>query len=702
MAAPRLDPSSLAPLFRPESVAVIGASTDPTKLGSIPVAHMKASGFKGPLYPINPKAPTIQDLPAFPSVRAVPGPVDLAVIAVPEQHVLPALRDCAEKGVRAVVLFTSGFAEVSEAGRQAQEEIKALARRAGMRLLGPNCMGLINFSNRLVATFHLAFGPALAPAGRIGLITQSGAFGGVAYQVAQDRGLGYSLILTTGNEGDVDVADGVAYLADDPGTAVIMIYLEGCSDGAKLAAALALARRRRKPVVCLKVGRTEAGVAAIASHTAALAGTDEIFDAMFRQHGVHRAQTMEEFFDIGYAAAQARALPKNDRLGVITVSGGVGVLMADAATGFGLDVAPASPSLQDAIRAMVPFAATRNPIDVTGQIVSDMGILDRALEMAAVDGAYPSLACFLGSIGRSPVNGPRFMEVFARLGRRYPDTLFSLATFHTPEFRAAVNAAGCLIFDEPTYAVRAVAALARFRRAFDSAPAALPALPPVEKLPPGPLDEVAALAVIERAGIPSVAHRLVRSAAEAAEAAITLGLPAALKIASADITHKTDIGGVALNLATVEAVRRAFDEVTARVTKAQPAARITGCLVAPMAPQGVETILGAQWDPVFGPVIMLGLGGIFVEAMKDVTFRLAPFDEAEARRMIGELRALPVLRGLRGRPPADLAALAKALAALSRFAAAQGSALQSLDINPFLVLREGQGTLALDAVLIPA
>ena len=205
MTDPRLDPRSLAPLFRPASVAVIGASSDPTKLGSIPIGHMKASGFKGPLYPINPKAATIQDLPAYASVRAVPGPVDLAIIAVPEPLVLPALRDCAAKGVRAVVLFTSGFAEVSAAGRRAQEEIKALARGAGMRLLGPNCMGLVNFANGLVATFHLAFGPGLAPAGRIGLITQSGAFGGVAYQVAQDRALGYSLILTTGNEGDVEV-----------------------------------------------------------------------------------------------------------------------------------------------------------------------------------------------------------------------------------------------------------------------------------------------------------------------------------------------------------------------------------------------------------------------------------------------------------------------------------------------------------------
>jgi acetate---CoA ligase (ADP-forming) len=702
MATDRLDSRSLRPLFRPESVAVIGASSEPTKLGSVPIGHMKASGFREPLYPINPKAASIQGLPAFPSIGAVPGPVDLVIIAVPEAQVLPAMRDCAQKGVGAVVVFTSGFAEVSEAGRRAQDEIAAVARDGGIRLLGPNCMGLINFTNGLVATFHPGFGPGLAPSGRIGFISQSGAMGGLAYQVAQDRKLAYSLILTTGNEGDVDVADGIAYLSDDPATAVILVYLEGSRDGVRLAAALAGARAQQKPVVVLKVGRTEVGVAAIASHTAALAGTDALFDAVFRQHGAYRATTLEEFFDIGYAAARARSLPRDPRVGIVTVSGGVGVLMADAASAAGLEVAPASKPLQDAIRAMVPFAATRNPIDVTGQVVSDMGILDRTLEMTAASGAYPSLACFLGSVGRSPVNAPRFMEVFARLGPHYPETLLAVATYHTPEFRAALEAAGCLVFSEPTSAIRALAALARFRDGFATAPAPASTLPPAEALPAEPCDEATALAVVKGAGIPVVEHRLVRSVEEAADAVASLGLPVVLKIASPDIVHKTDLGGVVLGLATRDAVARAFAEVTARVAKARPQARIAGCIIAPMAPAGIETILGAQWDPVFGPVVMLGLGGIFVEAMKDMTFRLAPFDEDEARRMIGELRAFPVLRGLRGRPPADIAALGSALAALSRFAAAQGPALKSLDINPFLVLPEGQGALALDAVVIPA
>jgi acyl-CoA synthetase (NDP forming) len=702
MTADAFDPSSLAPLFRPQSVAFIGASTDAAKLGSIPLIHMKTSGFKGPLYPINPKAPAVQEIPAFPSLAAVPGPVDLAIIAVPEAHVLAAMRDCAAKGVHAVVLFTSGFAEIGEAGRQAQEELREIASDGGMRLLGPNCMGLVNFANGVVATFHTAFGPGLAPKGRVGLISQSGAFGGIAYQVAQDRELGYSLIITTGNEADVDVAECIAYLADDPETSVILLYIEGCRDGQRLSTALARARERKKPVVCIKVGRTEAGVAAVASHTAALAGSDEIFDAMFRQHGVYRASTMEEFFDIGYAAAQTRKLPADNRVGIVTVSGGVGVLMADTAAARGLDVAAAPPRLQDAIRAMVPFAGTRNPIDVTGQIVSDMGILERALDMVIGDGCYQSLACFVGSVGRSPVNGPRFMQAFADLRRRYPERLLSVACLHTPLFRAALDAAGCLLFDEPTHAIRAVAALTQFRRAFDTIPAPAPPLPAAQPLPSGPMDEVAALAILERAGIPVLRHRLVRSADEAEAAARTLGLPAALKIVSADITHKSDVGGVALNLASSGAVRRAFDEVTARVRQAQPAARLSGCLVAPMVTGGVETILGAQWDPVFGPVVMLGLGGIFVEVLRDVTFRLAPFNEDEAWRMIGELRALPALRGTRGRPPADLAALARALAQLSRFAAAQGASLKSLDINPFLVLPDGKGALALDAVVLPA
>ena len=455
---PTSDPLSLAPLFRPASIAVIGASTDPTKLGTIPLIHMKTSGFTGPLYPINPRAPEVQGIPAFPGIMAVPGPVDLAIISVPEALVPQAMRDCAQKGVRAIVLFTSGFAEIGEAGRAPRRRSRR-SRAPARCALGPNCMGLINFANGVVATFHPAFGPGLAAKGRIGLISQSGAFGGLAYQVAQDRALAYSLILTTGNEGDVDIADGIAYLADDPETAVIMLYIEGCRDGRKLAQALARARARRKPVVCLKVGRTEAGIAAVASHTAALAGADDIFDAMFRQQGVYRCETMEEFFDIGYAAAQASEPPSGRHVGIITVSGGVGVLMADAAASRGLEVTPAPQDLRTASAPWCrsPRRATRSTSPA--RWCRTWAFLERTIEMTLASGFYESVACFIGSVGRSPTNGPRFMESLLRLRRRYPESLLAISCFYTPQFRAALDAAGCLVFDEPTHALRALAAL---------------------------------------------------------------------------------------------------------------------------------------------------------------------------------------------------------------------------------------------------
>jgi acetate---CoA ligase (ADP-forming) len=701
MTASRPHHRTLDALLRPASVAVIGASTDPQKIGGIPISHMKASGYQGQIYPVNPRAQVIQDLPAFPSVGAVPGPVDLAIIAVPEPLVLGALRECAAKGVRAVALFSSGFAEVSSEGEAAQQAMAEIARSSGMRILRPNCIGVVNFANRLVASFHPAFATGLAPAGKVGMVSQSGAFGGIAYQVAADRALAYSVIITTGNESDVDVADGLAYLADDPDTEVILVYMEGASDGRRLKAALERARAARKPVVALKVGRTDAGVAAVASHTAALAGADQVFDAVFRQCGVYRASTMEEFFEVGYAAA-TRPPPADARVGLVTVSGGVGVLMADHAAARGLDVAPMPEHVQRAIKAEVPFAGTRNPLDVTGQVVSDYGLLERSLDLVIQEGGYPSVICFAGSVGRSPVNGPRFAEVFRRLAKQYPDTLLAVSCLSTPAFRQTLHEAGCLHFEEPAHATRAVAALLSFRHAFAAADGRALAMPERRKLPAAPLDEAQALDILESAGIPVVPHRLVTTADAAAKAAKALGFPVALKIVSPDVTHKTEVGGVTLRLATADEVRRAFDAMMTRVAAAVPQARLKGCLVAPMVSGGVEMILGVQRDPVFGPVVMLGLGGIFVEALKDVTFRAAPFDEAEARRMIEELKALPVLKGVRGQKPADLEALARAVSRLSLFAASQGETLESLDLNPFLVRAEGEGAVALDAVIVPA
>ena len=693
-----IDLASLAPLFEPASVAVIGASRDPAKIGGLPIAFMKASGFSGALYPVNPGGDEIQGLRAYRSVTDIPGTIDLAIVAVPAPAALSALRECREKQVRAAIVFSAGFAEVGETGRALQAEIASLARSCGMRVLGPNCMGVVNFGTGLVANFHPAFKDGIGKAGRIGLVSQSGALSGLCFAMANDRGLAYSVSASSGNEADVDSADCLAWLAEDPSTSVIQLYLEGCRDGRKLMAALDLARRHKKPVICLKPGSTAVGAAAVASHTAALAGSDAVFDAVLKQKGAYRAQNLEEFFDVA-AACAVGILPRNDRLGLVTVSGGIGVLMADAAVRAGLDV-PAMPEpAQAKVRTLVSFAATRNPVDITGHAVNDPTLTDKALAIVIEDGGCGSVILWIGAGGRNPVRAPQLLETCALLRQRFPETLLCLSCLHTPDFRQELAAIGCLCVEEPVHAVRAVAALAGFRRAFAETPTA-PEVPVFDPLPAGPIDEPTALAVLERAGIPVVPHRLARSADEAVRAAAGFGYPVVLKIVAPEILHKSDLGGVALRLGSAEAVRAAFAEMMARVRAARPETTPRGCLVAPMIEGAVETILGIQNDPAFGPIIALGLGGTRVEALGDVVLRAAPVGLADAQAMIAQLKGRRMLEGLRGAPPADTDALATAIVTLSQFAAAYADQIASLDINPFAVLPKGRGALALDAVIL--
>lgn len=701
MAEKLIDLDSLRPLFQPRSIAILGASTDPLKIGGRPVAELLAKGYDGAIYPVNPNAETLQGLTVYANVKDIPGAVDLAICAVPGALAPRALDDCIEKGVGGVIMFTSGFAEIGGDGPAQQAAMAARAREGGIRLMGPNCMGIVNFRTNAVATFHPVFANPIHP-GPIGLVSQSGAFGGLSYTLAMERRQSFSYMLTTGNEADVDVADCLAFLAQDPDTRVILLYMEGCRDGAKFIEALELARSNRKPVVAIKLGRTPAGAAAAASHTAALAGEDRVIDAIFRQYGVYRAHSIEEFFSIGCAVAVS-ALPKNDRIGMLTVSGGVGVLMADDAQGRGLDVAKLPQGTQDKIREMVPFAGTGNPIDATGQVINDKTLLTRILALVLAEGDYGSFICFQGSGGRNPESRERMQQAWSEQRQAHPDTVFAATGFSSDEFTRSMEAIDIMDFEEPTHATRAIAALSHFGGYF-AAERQTPRLgPPARDLPGegagGKLHEVAVLDLLRDAGLPMVDARLCADADAAANSAAAIGYPVVLKIVSADILHKTEIGGVALNLADAAAVRAAFAQVTARAMAAAPDAEIAGCLVAPMVSGGVEAILGVQNDPVFGPVVMFGLGGIFVEVLEDVTFRAAPFDVAEARRMIREIKAYKILQGVRGQPPGDVEALAQALSDLSLFAAAHGGRIESLDLNPFLVLPMGQGVMALDAVL---
>ncbi|RUR69579.1 CoA-binding protein [Variovorax guangxiensis] len=690
---------SLSALFAPSSIAVVGASSSPQKIGGIPIDYQRRFGFHGALYPVNPKADRIQELQAWPDLRSIGKPVDLAILAVPAALVDGALDDAIAAKVKGVVLFSSGFAETGAEGAAAQARLGDKARAAGVRLIGPNCLGFMNIARNVYATFSPAPGVGRVAAGRIGLVSQSGAFGAYAYSMARARGVGLSLWATTGNEADVQFADCLAWLAQDPATDVIMGYMEGCRDGPRLRAALALAQANGKPVVMVKVGSTALGAQAAASHTAALAGDDAVYDAVFRQYGVLRARNLTEFFDLAHSAAVA-GRPRDRSIGLFTLSGGVGALMADEASAQGLDVQPLSDAAQDTLRSWVPFAAPRNPVDITGQVTNDMSLLERSARVMLDDRGFASWMGFLAAAGASDAFWPVLRELVGSLRAAYPDTLLAISTLLAPERRAELEAMRCLVFADPSDGIRTIAALAGLKTGVR--PSTVPALAsnPL-KLSPGAMSEPDALALLAEAGVPVVEHRVVHSADEAATAAEAIGDAVVVKIVSADIPHKSDVGGVALGLRGAAQAKAAFERTRDRALTARPDARLDGALVARMLTGGVECIAGVHRDPVFGPVLMFGLGGIHVETLRDVSLRALPITRDDALAMVRELRAFAILDGARGRAPVDLESIADALCALADFALRAGDSLDSAEINPLIARpRADGGCVAVDALVV--
>ncbi|SSW64602.1 acetate--CoA ligase family protein [Achromobacter agilis] len=698
----QLPDSTLSRLFDPQGIAIVGASATPGKIGAMPVTLLRQHGYEGRIVPVNPRADTIQGLAALPSLDALDGNIDLAILAVPAAHAAQALERARPGQVGAAVVFTSGFSETGASGAAQQERLCAVARERGIRLLGPNCLGFMNVRRKVYATFSPAPANGIVPPGGIGMVSQSGAFGAYAYSMARERGLGLSHWISTGNEADIDVADCIEWLAHDADTRVIMAYMEGCRDGNKLRRALAAARAAGKAVVVTKIGRTQAGAQAAASHTAALAGDDAVYDALFRQYGALRARSIEDFFNLGYALDTWKRPPAGKRLGIFTISGGVGALMADEAQDAGLALPePAAPA-QARLLERVPFASGRNPVDVTGQAVSEPGLLLTTADDVLADGGYDALAVFLAAAGSSEALWPTF-EAFAReMQARHPGVPLAISALFPPARRRELERLGCLVFPDPSAAIRTIGTVASLAdRADMDASAIAPSASP-DGAPPllDAYNEVQAMALLRHAGLPATPCTLAADAGAAVRAATALGCPVALKVVSPDIVHKSDVGGVKLNVAGEDALRRAHADIMDAVRRRCPQARIDGVLVAPMAPKGVECIAGVHCDPVFGPVVMFGLGGVFVEVLKDVSFRLAPFGRDEALAMIREIKGYALLQGARGAPPCDIGALADALAALSRFAHARRADFSSVEINPLLALPDGQGALALDAVVI--
>jgi len=687
----------LHPLFHPASVALIGASSDPERIGGRPLRFMLEGGFEPPIYPVNKSGAQIQGLPAFASVRDIAHAVDHAVICVPAPGVEAAVRDSIAKGVKAVQVMTAGFAEIDAEGRAAQQRIARLCKDAGVRLLGPNSLGLLNVPMRFFSTFSTALNGLKPQPGPIALATQSGAFGSATYGMASLRGLGFSKIVATGNEADVDVAECIDYLVEDPETRIICAALESCRDGDRLRRALLKAAAAGKPVLIMKVGRTEVGAAAASTHTGSLAGNDVVYDTVFAECGAYRPQSIEEMLDIAYAYSVHGALPANAEVGIVTGSGGIGVLMADEAGERGMTLPPLPPAGREAALELLPFAVASNPLDMTAQVTSVPQGVSRTVETMLAHTGWGTVFAYLAHVGLSPTRFAGTQAELIDVQRRHPGRLNVLVMLSRPEVNRALEAAGIVVFEDPSRAVRAVAALATLarRRAslYRPADGTVRAATPLADVG----DENGAKRALAAAGLPVLTEKLCATAAESAAAAAEMGFPVVAKIVSPDIPHKTEIGGVILNLADAGAVRAAHDELIARARRARPDARIEGVLVAPMQKGGVEVILGIHRDPTFGPMLMYGSGGTAVELFQDVAFASAPLTRAAAEALIDKVRSSQLLRGWRGGPHYDEAALAEALLRLSDFALAHADTIESVDINP-LVVRE-RGAACLDAVI---
>lgn len=709
--------SSVAPkhpldgFFNARSVAVIGASADPDKLGGRPIRFFREAGYAGQIYPVNSRSAEIQGYKAYASVTDIPGPVDQAMIILPAPACMAALQDCAKKGIKFVQVLSSGFGEMGADGLRAQNELVAFARQHGIRLLGPNCLGLVSVRDRFYATFSTAL-EALAPSpGGIAVATQSGAFGSCAYAMAIQRGLGLSRIVATGNEADVDVAECIDFLADDPQTHVICAAIEGCNNGERLRTALLKAAARGKPVVIMKVGTTEIGIQAAATHTGSLAGNDAVFDTVFAECGAWRASSIEEMLDVAEYCMVAPA-PANQRALIATVSGGLGILMADAAERVQLELPPIAPAVASQLREILPFAPIGNPYDTTAQLSAVPGGLGKVVEVLLRETDCTTLLVYIAQLACAVQKFEPSRAELVRLRTAYPDRAIVLVGPSDAGLRQRMADDGLMMFTDATRAMvaaGAVAAMHARRRAIaDDAAAgkasaasvgAAPSTPAAaaSRAPRAIRHEADAKAALQDYGIAVLQERVCSSAQQAVAAAREVGLPVAAKILSPDIPHKTEIGGVILNLKDEAAVARAFDTLIERAKAAAPQARIEGVLIAPMAGEGVETILGVHMDPVFGPMIMFGLGGVAVELYKDVAFASAPLSPQRAQALVQRVRASKLLQGWRGQAAYDVPALVDALVKLSAFAVDHADTLAGVDINPFLVRR--QGGVCLDALV---
>jgi acyl-CoA synthetase (NDP forming) len=684
----------LQSLLAPGSVAVIGASADPDKVGGRPIDYLRRFGFGGAIYPINPNRQTVQGLACYPDLAALPTRPDVAVVVVPGAAAVRAIEQCAGEGVGAAIVLASGFGESSEEGRQAQQRMTSIAREAGMRMMGPNCQGISNFSNGAVLTFSTMYLEHAPEDGPIAVISQSGSASQVQYAMLRAQGLGIRYCAATGNEADLSAIEVAAAVAHDPEVHLLLLYLETIRDGFWLAELGQIAAARNLPVVTLKAGATAAGQSAASSHTGALANEDRVVDAFLERAGIFRARDQRELLLAVELHLRRDWKPKGPGLVVMSNSGASCVQAADAIVTEGLKVAELHAGTVERIAAALPaFATPTNPIDLTGALLGTSHLLTQVLLLLGDDPAVDALVIAI------PVAGQGYdVEAFAVGAAEFAAAGIPtvVVTAHPP-VESVFRRRGLPVFATE---VEAVAALAQWWRWSErlSAARVRPVVPAWNALEgePETLDEAASLAVLAAAGVPVVAHELCGDQDAAVRALVGLGGPVALKGCTPRATHKSELGLVALGLRTASEVREAYSRVSAALHLVDPDA--PGVLVARMA-TGRQLMIGARIDPVFGPIVLVGEGGAYVEVLPDVQLLLPPVAHRDVLAALGRLRIAPLLQGVRGEPPSDVGTFADMVVEVARLLCGDNDVVE-LDINPVLVGVAGDGCVAVDAVVM--
>lgn len=691
--SPQLDP-----LLNPQSIAMIGASADAGRIGGMPLELLTRYGYAGGIYPVNPKYQEVFGRRCWPDIESVPQAVDLAVLAIAAAEVTPMLRRCHAKGVRAAIVYAAGFAEAGGEGIRLQDELEAFVAESGMAVAGPNCMGFANLNTQAHTAFASVFktAPPQDGPGTVSLLTQSGNVCAAVYAIARKLGLPFSQFINTGNEACIDFSQYLEYLAADPHTQIVLGYIEQLRDGERFVRACRELERQGKLLIALKAGTTDKGAQAVQSHTSALAGDRRVYAAAFRQLNVIEATDFAQMAHLA-SLATLRHRTAGKRVAVLTMSGALGAILADKFIGAGLDLPDLPPDLQAVLRGGIPdYGMVGNPVDVTGNVVNDPAFVRTVLQALATTDAIDAVVVYAPGYMLD-----RMADALAEVSRQHRRLFIAIDT-GLAQSRDALREAEVAVFEDLGLAVAALAPYLLWCEA-RAARRQAPVLPlEAAPAPALPCNETDARAYVAAFGLPQALAQAARSAEDAVRDARQAGYPVALKILSPDIAHKTEAGGVALNLADDEAVRRAYAQVTQAAAQAQPGARIDGAMVQKMERGVAELIVGATRDPVFGPVLTVGLGGVLTEIYQDTSHRLLPVDEDIALQMLRELKAFALLDGYRGKPRADLAAACRSIVAVGNALLAAPAHVAEIEVNPLLIKEAGQGVAVLDALILPA